>query len=112
MRESGGEDTKHQMTSLSLEYVLFGNGRHAWFGHSYFITHFITETDVKFQSPGRFFAVTQLKALLSHVLMNYDVKLEIDGVRPPDRWLGITSRSPDPTGVVMFRKRSDSHDTT
>lgn len=48
MRESEGDGTKHQMTSLSLEYVLFGNGRHAWFDYSYFIMHVIAETDVKF----------------------------------------------------------------
>ncbi|KAF9468819.1 cytochrome P450 [Collybia nuda] len=86
LRECDGEGTKHQMTSLSLEYVVFGNGRHA--------------------CPGRFFAATQLKALLIHVLMNYDIKLT-DGARPPDRWRGITARIPHPTAAVMFRERRD-----
>jgi cytochrome P450 len=30
MRESEGESTKHQMVSLSQDFVAFGNGRHAW----------------------------------------------------------------------------------
>jgi hypothetical protein len=57
-------------------------------------------------SPGRFFAVNELKALLIHVLLNYDVKLETDGVRPPDRWLGMVA-IPHPTAAVLFRKRSE-----
>lgn len=30
LREGKGEDTKHQFASTSLDYVLFGHGRHAW----------------------------------------------------------------------------------
>src|SRR5271169_1356642 len=37
-------------------------------------------------SPGRFFASNMIKALVAHLLMMYDVKLEKEGVRPPDHW--------------------------
>ncbi|KAF8702620.1 hypothetical protein AX14_014402 [Amanita brunnescens Koide BX004] len=31
MRREGGEDTKHKFASLHLDYLVFGNGRQAWF---------------------------------------------------------------------------------
>ncbi|KAG5644943.1 hypothetical protein DXG03_007408 [Asterophora parasitica] len=75
--------SKHQMVSLGLDYIVFGHGRHA--------------------CPGRFFAVNELKAILAHVLLNYDVAFET-GERPADRWFGFAS-VPDPTASIMFRKR-------
>lgn len=76
--------SKHQMISLGLDYIVFGNGRHA--------------------CPGRFFAVNELKALLAHVLLTYDVAFENNGGRPADCWYGY-SVVPDPAVSVMFRKR-------
>jgi hypothetical protein len=69
-----------------------------FFGLSTELTHYVS-------SPGRFFAVTELKAMLTHVLLTYDVKLEKEGVRPADHFVGF-SVTPDRSGVVMFRKRS------
>jgi len=76
--------SKHQMISLGLDYIVFGHGRHA--------------------CPGRFFAVNELKALLAHVLLTYDVAFENNGGRPADRWYG-PSVVPDPAVSVLFRKR-------
>ncbi|PSS38083.1 hypothetical protein PHLCEN_2v63 [Hermanssonia centrifuga] len=83
MREEEGEGTKHQMVSTSLEYVTFGHGRHA--------------------CPGRFFAVNELKSMMAHLVMNYDIKME--GGRPsePKRW--AQTIFPDPKAEVMFKKR-------
>jgi hypothetical protein len=53
---------------------------------------------------GRFFAATELKAMLGHLVMNYDVKAEVEGVRPPDDIFGIRI-TPSATGKVCFRKR-------
>lgn len=53
---------------------------------------------------GRFFAVTELKAMLAHVVLNYDVKLEHEGVRPPDQ-VFETVRNANPKAKVWFRKR-------
>jgi len=85
--ESSGTGTptsKHQLISLSADYLLFGNGH--------------------FTCPGRFFAVHQVKAMFAYVLQNYDVKLEREGVRPKDIWLE-TLAIPDPDAKLMFRKR-------
>ena len=56
-------------------------------------------------SPGRFFATNEVKAMLAHVLLNYDVKMaNVDGC-PSELWFGLLS-IPDPTAEVMFRKRT------
>ncbi|KAK0209600.1 hypothetical protein IW262DRAFT_1417741 [Armillaria fumosa] len=51
---------------------------------------------------GRFFAVTQLKVLMSHVLLNFDVKT--DKV-PPSSWFAA-GRFPNQSSNVLFRKRA------
>jgi cytochrome P450 len=70
-----------------VDYLPFGHGRHA--------------------CPGRFFAATELKGMLAHV-MNYDVKLDesANGVRPLNMHFGF-SRVPNTKAKVYFRKRSD-----
>jgi hypothetical protein len=55
-------------------------------------------------SPGRFFAALEIKLLLAHVLVNYDVKLADSRGEPADWWFGAQPML-DPTVKVMFRKR-------
>jgi hypothetical protein len=54
-------------------------------------------------SPGRFFAANEVKALLAHILVTYDIKLE-EGKRAP-RTLTIGSMRIPEKANVMFRKR-------
>ncbi|KAG6847451.1 hypothetical protein H0H93_008037 [Arthromyces matolae] len=87
MRELQAEGfSKHQMVALTHEYIVFGHGKHA--------------------CPGRFFAVNELKGLLAHVLLNYDVSFENNGPRPSDSRFGLAI-APDPKVSIMFRKRRD-----
>ncbi|KAI0073032.1 cytochrome P450 [Panus rudis PR-1116 ss-1] len=87
MREGeGGEATKHQFVSTSPNYIPFGHGKHA--------------------CPGRFFAANELKAMLAHTILTYDVKLEKEGVRPANLFVG-ESCVPNPYTPVLFRKRRD-----
>jgi hypothetical protein len=58
------------------------------------------------RSPGRYFAVVELKAMLAHIVMNYDVKMEQEGVRPADLWF-MYSCIPNRKAEVLFRKRLD-----
>ncbi|KIL65013.1 hypothetical protein M378DRAFT_77528, partial [Amanita muscaria Koide BX008] len=85
MRNGEGMENKHQVISLDLNCILFGHGRHA--------------------CPGRFFAANELKVMLAHVLLNYDVHMANGGGRPANCVFGPDSM-PDPTAQVMFRKRS------
>ncbi|PBK82180.1 cytochrome P450, partial [Armillaria gallica] len=80
-RKQEGESIRHQMATLSLDFVFFGHGRSA--------------------CPGRFFAVNELKALMSYVLMNFDVKM--DKV-PPSMWFS-GGQYPNQSSKVLFRKR-------
>jgi hypothetical protein len=54
-------------------------------------------------SPGRFLAANEIKALLAHILVTYDVKFEEGKGVPPERRLG-SFRMPRNSNV-LFRKR-------
>ncbi|KAJ7839328.1 cytochrome P450 [Mycena olivaceomarginata] len=83
--DSQGQDFfKRQMISTGVDHLPFGTGKHA--------------------CPGRFFAATELKAIMAHIVLTYDVKAEVEGVRPPDNVFG-TRITPNTTGRVQFRKR-------
>ena len=56
--------------------------------------------------PGRYFAACVLKLILAHIVMTYDVKMEIEGVRPPDTWF-LETCVPNPNANVLFRKRAN-----
>ena len=42
--------------------------------------------------------------MLAHVVMNYAVRAEVDGVRPQNKEFAGRA-SPNPKGKVLFRKR-------
>ncbi|KAJ6468013.1 cytochrome P450 [Mycena vitilis] len=81
---SGAGFFNRQMVSTGVDHLVFGHGRHA--------------------CPGRFFAATELKAMLAHMLINYDVKAEVEGLRPPDDCFGM-ARFPSRNGKIFMRKR-------
>jgi hypothetical protein len=54
-------------------------------------------------ADNRFFAAAQLKAMLAHILINYEIKAETD-VRPPDICIELI-RTPNPRGKIWIRKK-------
>ncbi|KAJ7828167.1 cytochrome P450 [Mycena leptocephala] len=52
-----------------------------------------------------FFAATELKAMLAHILINYNVKAETEGSRPPDDRFGVL-RMPNLRGKIWICKRA------
>jgi len=76
-------ETKYQALTTSPEHLVFGFGRHA--------------------CPGRYFAVNQLKALVAHIIVTYDIKVENYESLPRDI-LFNSPRSPR-KAEVLFRKR-------
>ncbi|KAL7271521.1 hypothetical protein RUND412_005713, partial [Rhizina undulata] len=82
MREREGEGAKHQMVSTTDDFLAFGHGKHA--------------------CPGRFFAVNELKILMSHIILNYDFKVE-NGTRPANIYAG-SACIPHPTAELLFKK--------
>ena len=75
------------MVSSSQDHLSFGHGRHV--------------------CPGRYFAACELKLMFAHIVTTYDVKLEVEGVRPPDMWFAVAC-VPDPNTNVLFRKRTNT----
>ncbi|KAJ7791765.1 cytochrome P450 [Mycena olivaceomarginata] len=75
---------KRHMVSTGVDHMPFGTGKHA--------------------CPGRFFAATELKAMMAHLVINYDVEAEVEGVRPADKVFDERI-SPNADGKVRFRKR-------
>ena len=55
-------------------------------------------------SPGRFFAANELKAMLAHLVLNYDIQTVEPGVRPQDEYFSAAI-VPNTKAIVMFRKR-------
>jgi len=57
-------------------------------------------------SPGRFFAASELKAIFTYCILTYDIQLEGGSMaRPADRMIGSTL-FPDVKAKLMFRRRS------
>jgi hypothetical protein len=52
-------------------------------------------------SPGRFFAANELKSMMAHLVMTYDVKMA--KLPAPMRYASMVS--PDRTAKIFFRKR-------
>ena len=77
------DSQKYDIVATSPKFLPFGYGRHA--------------------CPGRYFAAFKLKIMLAHTVLNYDLKMENEGVRTPDVWL-TSSCIPNPKGRVMFHK--------
>jgi Cytochrome P450 len=84
LKEQDNTGRRFNLVTTGVDSLGFGHGRHA--------------------CPGRFFAACVLKLMLAHVVMNYDVKLENEGVRPKDMWL-VTSCLPNLDAKVLFRRR-------
>ncbi|TFK34046.1 cytochrome P450 [Crucibulum laeve] len=84
--KSEGDSRKLGMVSAQPEFLAFGYGRHA--------------------CPGRFFAAVELKLMLAHLVMFYDIKLKNGATRPSDIYIAST-RIPNPKGCVLLRQRKN-----
>ena len=59
---------------------------------------------IAFDSPGRFFAANEMKAILAYIVLNYDLKIDGDGKRPANIYYA-NEIIPAVDGMVLFRKR-------
>ncbi|KAK8129686.1 hypothetical protein PG999_002066 [Apiospora kogelbergensis] len=79
---SGSQRARQPWVTTSQEYLSFGGGRNS--------------------CPGRFFAAAELKLLLAHILLNYD--LEFQEIRPANQWFG-TNHLPPKKAMIKVKKR-------
>ncbi|THU93438.1 cytochrome P450 [Dendrothele bispora CBS 962.96] len=85
MRSHDGEGSKHQLATPNSEWLTFEQGRHA--------------------CPGRLLASAELKVMMAHILLNYDVKFPNDSRRFPPSFEFSNVFWPNHTAKVLFRKR-------
>ncbi|KAK7423219.1 hypothetical protein QQZ08_009115 [Neonectria magnoliae] len=85
MRQEPGKENKAQLVSVSPDHMGFGYGLHA--------------------CPGRFFASEEIKLVLCHILLKYDVKL-VDGSSVEPRKFGLNINA-SPTAKVAVRRRKE-----
>ncbi|EJT96541.1 cytochrome P450 [Dacryopinax primogenitus] len=83
---AGENATRHALTTPSPEFLFWGGGAHP--------------------CTGRHFASMEMKAMLAHIVTNYDVKLPQEGLRPKDIWFGA-SCVPNQSATVLFRLRQE-----
>ena len=83
--EAVGNERHFDLTTTAMDFLGSGTGPHA--------------------CPGRFFAANEIKLMLAHVVLNYDIKLENGGVRRPLNKNYKVACIPDPTIKLLFRKR-------
>lgn len=107
MREenTGSQNVKNAMVSTDPAYQVFGQGKHAWWVLQ---THpppwrkvFSALTTVCY-SPGRVFAVNEMKLILSTLIMRYDIKL-VPGTKPKPFFIG-TLCLPDTKLEVLLKR--------
>ncbi|OCH91784.1 cytochrome P450 monooxygenase [Obba rivulosa] len=80
--EGGG--IKLGFASPRADYIAFGRGRHA--------------------CPGRFYADLELKAIIAHIALNFEVKFDNQLGRPKNEWIASTI-TPAQDAKLLFRKR-------
>ncbi|CCC14927.1 unnamed protein product [Sordaria macrospora k-hell] len=73
-----------QFVSVNKDFLTFGYGRHA--------------------CPGRFFAANEIKMILAHLVMTYEMGLVEGETERYKDWDIVAGTIPDPTKDVMFRK--------
>ncbi|KIJ65009.1 hypothetical protein HYDPIDRAFT_187429 [Hydnomerulius pinastri MD-312] len=82
----------------------FSNPEVGIFGGFCFVFLFLTfGCLLPWARPGRFFASTMMTAMMAHLVLNYDMKLEKEGVKPPDQWFQMNC-SPNRTAEIMFKR--------
>lgn len=107
LREVSNSPNKYQYVTPSTDYLAFGHGKHAWCVIPFVrISAFLTPKTCR-TSPGRFFAANEIKTMLAHIILRYDVKFAIEGVRPKNE--DVFLQTFPASGVhVLFRNRQEA----
>lgn len=89
-RQKPGETNRHQFATTDRNNLHFGHGKYA--------------------CPGRFFASNEVKMILAHLLLKYDIKFP-EGQGRPENISAHEYIFPNPMGVVEFKERPDAPET-
>lgn len=84
LRALPGNEHKYQHAMTGIDNINFGHGIWA--------------------CPGRFFASAEIKVVLAHLLLHYDVRLKPGELKPRQQHFGLAIL-PDPKAEVLFKAR-------
>lgn len=85
-RQKAGESTHHQFATTDPDDLHFGHG--------------------KYSCPGRFFASNEIKMILAHILIKYDIAFP-PGQGRPRNLVAHEYIFPDPDGVIRCKERAN-----
>lgn len=86
MRQRSDEAANHwQLSSIGDSNINFGLGKHA--------------------CPGRFFAGNEIKVVLAHLVLNYDIKLQ-EGEGRPEPMMFMMSKTANSKAEILFKRRT------
>ena len=94
---------RHQAFSTSTDHLTFGYGRHTWYAFCFVFALTHNGHSSRSISPGRVFAINEIKALLAYMVVTYDIKFE-EGKQAPQCLCIGSGRYPRKTNA-MFRMR-------
>lgn len=80
---------RYQLATTKATSLPFGHGKHA--------------------CPGRFFASSEDKLIMCHLLLMYDFRYP-EGQGRPQNWLFSENLAPDPDAKLMIRKRATTNE--
>jgi cytochrome P450 len=104
-KNPGAEGVKNSMVSTDPAYHVFGHGKHAWWvprASKPWCRLVLCVLTIVCRSPGRFFAVNEMKLILSTLIMRYDIKL-VPGTKPESIFIG-TLCLPDTKLKVLLKR--------
>lgn len=91
-------------TTSTKEFMAWGHGRHAWWVDDCRYLIYYYSQRICYNSPGRYFAVCQIKAIAAYAVLNY--KLSISGGRTPKiEWQFVIS-APEKNLDFVFEPRA------
>lgn len=74
-----------------------------------FTNDLVTDLKQSILSPGRFWAANELKAIMAHLIINYDIEPGSDWLSPrappPPHNFGGVTLVPDPAKHIKIRRR-------
>jgi hypothetical protein len=94
---------KYHAVTTSLDYLAFGHGVHSWTAYGRYCG-FLPSCHASIPSLIR--RIKELKAIVAHIVLNYDIKVANGEGRPANQYIA-SACLPHASAKVLFRKRQN-----
>lgn len=106
--EGSNDNKKLSASTTSIEYLPFGFGKQSWYVYLQWSFVLLLHVDMLPSSPGRYLAIAEIKAIMAHIIMNYDFKVDGYEKQMPKSTLLWAAIVPNTRAKLAFRKRQKS----